>query len=194
VRSARNGRRHLVFWGDAALWSLSRCHHYSAAINACEKGGLWQHALGLLAVMQQSCLGPDVVTYSAAISACTKGEQWQQALGLSAVMQQSCLVPDVIAYNAAISTCEKGEWGQQALDLLALMQQSGLVPDVITYSAALSAYEKAGQWQQALGRLGGDAAVWSRAPYCQWSLQLQGRCIDGGHFRFLAVRSICSSL
>jgi hypothetical protein len=33
-------------------------------------GEQWQHALGLLAVMQQSGLAPDVITYNAALTAC----------------------------------------------------------------------------------------------------------------------------
>merc|ERR1739841_325877 len=85
---------------------------YSAAISACEKGGQWQVALGLLATMQEAALVPNVISYSAAISACEKCGQWQEALGLLATMQEADLVPNVISYNAAISACEK--WTQMA--------------------------------------------------------------------------------
>ena len=64
---------------------------YFAAISACEKGGEWQQALGLLAVTQTADLVPNIITYNAAISACAKGQQWQQALVFSMVMQQAVL-------------------------------------------------------------------------------------------------------
>ena len=57
----------------------------SAAISACDNGQQWQQALGLLAVMQQTAVLPNVISYNAAISACDNGRQWQQALGLLAM-------------------------------------------------------------------------------------------------------------
>ena len=40
----------------------------------------WQQPLGVLAVMQQVAVLPNVIFYAAVISACEKGQQWQQAL------------------------------------------------------------------------------------------------------------------
>jgi pentatricopeptide repeat domain-containing protein 1 len=101
--------------------------------------------------MQQSGLGPNVITYSAAISVCEKGQQWQQAVGSLTVMHQSGLLPNVNTYSAAISACEKGEQWQQALVLLVLMQQSG-------YQHLQHALLRAGAdddlWEWALGLLG----------------------------------------
>ena len=39
-------------------------------------------SLGLLQLIQQTSILPNVISLSAAISACVKGPQWQQALGL----------------------------------------------------------------------------------------------------------------
>ena len=70
-----------------------------------------QQALGLLGVVQQTAVLPDVVSYLAVISACDKGQQWQLVLGLLTVMQQTAVLPIVISYNAAISACENGQLG-----------------------------------------------------------------------------------
>ena len=46
---------------------------YSAAISACEKGGLWQQAMFLLFQMGHNDLEADVISYSAAVSSWEKG-------------------------------------------------------------------------------------------------------------------------
>ena len=54
----------------------------SSAISACEKGGQWPQALGLLFSKRHNHLLPDVISYTFVIIACEKGGKWQQALGL----------------------------------------------------------------------------------------------------------------
>ena len=49
------------------------CFVAKNVISACEKVQQWQQALGLLAVMQQTCVLLGVISYSAVISACEKG-------------------------------------------------------------------------------------------------------------------------
>ena len=51
-----------------------------AAISACERGLKWQLAWGLLVVIQQTAVMPDVMFHAAAISASEKSQQQQQAL------------------------------------------------------------------------------------------------------------------
>ena len=46
---------------------------FNAAISACEKGKLYEGAVGLLKEMVHQLLTPNVVSFSAAISACEKG-------------------------------------------------------------------------------------------------------------------------
>ena len=45
---------------------------YTAAISVCEKGRLWQLAVGLWVAMQKSSNLPDISHYTAVISACEK--------------------------------------------------------------------------------------------------------------------------
>ncbi|CAE8614196.1 unnamed protein product [Polarella glacialis] len=123
---------------------------YSAAVSACQKGGQWQLALGLLNSMPGMSLIPNEVSYNSAISACGKGGQWQLALILLSQMPDRRLVPNEISYNAAISACEKvGQW-QGALVLLGRMPEARASPDEISFSASISACAPARQWRLAL--------------------------------------------
>ncbi|CAE8621624.1 unnamed protein product [Polarella glacialis] len=127
--------------------------HYSAAISACEKGGQWQLALGLLSSMLDMRVIPNEISYNSAISACEKGGQWQQALDLLSSMPDMRVMPTEISCSAAISACEKGEQWQLALGLLSSMPDLRVIPNEISYNSAISACEKGGQWQVALGIL-----------------------------------------
>ena len=80
----------------------------SSGGEACKKDQQRQQALGLLAVMRQTCFLPGVISYSAVISACEKDQQWQRALGLLELMQQTRVLPGVISYSAVFSACETG--------------------------------------------------------------------------------------
>ncbi len=55
---------------------------YNTENSASEKGGQWQHAVGMLVSMRHQNLLLDVISYNSTISACVKGGQWQHALGL----------------------------------------------------------------------------------------------------------------
>ena len=55
---------------------------FRASISACEKGKLFEGALGLLQDMVHELLTLDAVSLSASMSACEKGKQWEGALGL----------------------------------------------------------------------------------------------------------------
>lgn len=107
---------------------------YSAAISACDKGGQYDRALGLLSEMIGLGLEADVVSYNAAISATCKGKQWASALSLLQQMRDEGLEPNGITFNAAISACEKGGQWTRCLMLLEDMRESGHHPDVISFN------------------------------------------------------------
>ena len=79
----------------------------NSAISACEPGGHWQHALGMLLRMQHNDVLPDVVNYSSAISACARGGQWQHALGLLVEMRHNDSLPDVVSCRSDITASAK---------------------------------------------------------------------------------------
>ena len=81
--------------GDAADCCSALCRFLQ-----CRHQCLWEvlaiaAGLGVLAVMQQSAVLPNIISYDAAISACDYEK-------------------DIISYDAAISACEMGRQGQQA--------------------------------------------------------------------------------
>ena len=76
---------------------------YSAVISACDVVLQWQQALGLLAVMRQTCNLPGAVSYSAVISACVNDQHWQQAWGLLELMQQTRVLIGVMSCSTMIS-------------------------------------------------------------------------------------------
>ena len=99
---------------------------YNSGNSACEKGGQWQHALGLFVKMPHHNLLSNVFNYNSTISACEKGGQWQQA------MRHNYLFPDVSTYSSAIIACEKlGKW-KHAVGLLAKMRHNDALPNVIS--------------------------------------------------------------
>jgi pentatricopeptide repeat protein len=53
---------------------------FSAAISACEKGGQWERALGLLGEMRAVGVEPDVISFNAVIQACATAVQPASAL------------------------------------------------------------------------------------------------------------------
>ena len=99
----------------------------SAAILACEKGGQWEEALGLLSEMASKGVECDTVTYSAAISACEKGCQWEEELGLLREMTSEGVKQDTITYSVAISACEEAGAFCQSDALCAKAYADGLL-------------------------------------------------------------------
>ena len=66
-------------------------------------------ALGLMPVMRDKALSPDVITLNAAISASEKGSLVHRALGLISVMRREALSPYAITFSAPFSACEEVE-------------------------------------------------------------------------------------
>ncbi|CAE8637386.1 unnamed protein product [Polarella glacialis] len=127
---------------------------YNAAISACEKGGQWQLALGLLSSMPDMRVTPDKISYNAAISACEKGGQWQLALSLLSSMPETKVTPDEISYCAVMESLDSGGQWLAALALLQEMLVARLDAIPKARRSAISACSRAGHWQEALWATG----------------------------------------
>lgn len=123
---------------------------YSVAISACQHGGQWAAALGLLATMQQVMVEATAVTCNAAVSACQKAGRWELAVGLLMAMGARALEAGTVSYGASISACEKGRQWEMAIALVAGMEVRRVLKDAFTLNAGISACEKCGQWSAAL--------------------------------------------
>ena len=107
-------------------------YHISATISACEKGQLWQQALGLLAALQSVHVVPGVftigLTYSFVSSACADGSMHALSAGslvtrdpswtslfkpLQKLMRTSCICSacEVNLENSPHRSCEWGITG-----------------------------------------------------------------------------------
>ena len=74
---------------------------YSSVISACEAGGQWQRALGILRLMtsDDSIENPNKYCYNAAIAACEKGGAWLEAVELYERMRDQ-VEPNFITMNS----------------------------------------------------------------------------------------------
>ena len=52
---------------------------YNAAIQACDRGGAWQHALSLYEKMEPAGVPRDQITHNAVVRACENSGQWDLA-------------------------------------------------------------------------------------------------------------------
>ena len=127
---------------------------YDAAIAVCGKGGQWEQALYLLAVMPARGVQPTVVTYNAAIWACRHSRKGVKAMELLAEMKTRGIQPTVQTYNAAmgaaVGACGVGGKWLEAMELLAEMKTRGIEPTAATYNQTISACGKSGRWEKAL--------------------------------------------
>eukprot|EP00427_Karlodinium_veneficum_P030757 CAMPEP_0169193098 /NCGR_PEP_ID=MMETSP1016-20121227/5980_1 /TAXON_ID=342587 /ORGANISM="Karlodinium micrum, Strain CCMP2283" /LENGTH=846 /DNA_ID=CAMNT_0009269509 /DNA_START=7 /DNA_END=2543 /DNA_ORIENTATION=- len=135
---------------EARIGVVPNAHCYSAAINACEKGGQWQRALELFHTMQSQNVKPTSITCTSVICACRSAGQWEAALTVLRQMGPMGVSPDVHTYSAIISACDKaGKW-QEAIQLFDELLNSSLTPTLVCYGAVLRACDIGRQWQTAL--------------------------------------------
>ena len=52
---------------------------YNAAIQACERGQAWRHAIQLYERMATAGVPRDTITYNAVVRACERSGQWELA-------------------------------------------------------------------------------------------------------------------
>ena len=71
---------------------------YNAAVAACEKGGAWQRAIGVLTQMRADGLTPGVRAYTAAISSCASAGEAPMAL------EARCRRDDSVSHQHLVSS------------------------------------------------------------------------------------------
>ena len=83
-------------------------YHCSAAISACEKGGHWREALGILRGMTVlHGAVPNTFCYSAAMSTCERGGECRKVIDLLSEMRREGVQPNHFCYSAAIRACAR---------------------------------------------------------------------------------------
>jgi len=128
-------------------------HCYSAAVNACEKGGQWQRALELFQQMQDNHVQPTTITCTSVVSACKVCGQWQEALSVLTQMKTMGVPADAHTFSNAISACNKaGKW-MAAIRTYEDMRSYNVEPTVVCFGAVLCACQKGKQWQVAMAIL-----------------------------------------
>jgi pentatricopeptide repeat domain-containing protein 1 len=143
---------------------------YTAAIEACSKGGLWQKAIMLLHEMEENGIVPSEVTFNVVITACGNGGQWKKAMELLSVMRRRQIPVNLYVYNAAITALSKAakkrtstttsiqalpdhegqSLYQEAMALLDQMRKDGIEPDGFSFTSTISCCGYEGRWQEAL--------------------------------------------
>ena len=105
-----------------------------SCFSACEKGGQWKKALGLLYEMNTAGEEPNAITYSAAIIACFNSSKYQEAVSLTAEAQSLGKLP--------LFSIESAVWDLHELTLptacmavskglLSLKQDNGSLRDIV---------------------------------------------------------------
>eukprot|EP00435_Cladocopium_sp_Y103_P010911 s390_g2.t2 len=114
---------------------------YGAALSALKRGSCWPEALGVLQMMEEDQVQPNVITFNAAISCCAAGvSAWPSALRLLEEMQEKQLQVDVISCSSAMRAC-RGAW-QRAMEVLEFMHATSMRLDVISCNSAITSCEK----------------------------------------------------
>lgn len=128
------------------LGVMPNAYCYSAAINACEKGGQWRKAVEVLDLMRENKIEPTTVVCTSVVSACKAHGQWEAALRVLDQMDEMGVKPDAHTFSNAISACDKaGKWNE-AIKTFERMKKYGVGPTLVCYGAVLSACEKGKQW------------------------------------------------
>ncbi|CAK9089353.1 unnamed protein product [Durusdinium trenchii] len=102
-------------------------------------------AKGLLQVMRQSILQPDLLHYNAALTAQRRAEHWQSAQVMLCEIYQAAMEPTTRSLNALLGASKL--WRRTALLLQAM--RSSYSGDACSYSDAMNAYRRGSQWNLA---------------------------------------------
>ncbi|CAL1150775.1 unnamed protein product [Cladocopium goreaui] len=126
------------------------------------RGSCWPEALGVLQMMEEDQVQPNVITFNAAISCCAVSgasvSAWPSALRLLEEMQEKQLQADVISCSSAMRAC-RGAW-QRAMEVLEFMHATSMRLDVISYNSAITSCTSCEKsWQAALHLLRSMADV-----------------------------------
>ena len=88
---------------------------YSSLIDACQKTGEWEKALGVLGAMDQAQVEPNIYTYNAALSAFEKGGEWEKALAAFESLVKQGLQPNTITILAVSNSRGEAVCGVDAI-------------------------------------------------------------------------------
>jgi len=89
---------------------------YTVAMRLCNKGGLWERALGLMAEMRAAGVAPNVITYNALIRACGKSGKWELSRKAFVEMMAVGVAPNTFTFNSLITSCSV-DWRVRAIHL-----------------------------------------------------------------------------
>ncbi|OLP73705.1 Pentatricopeptide repeat-containing protein, chloroplastic, partial [Symbiodinium microadriaticum] len=193
----------LAFFSELGQERKLDIFSFGAALSACDRACLWEHALSILAELPARKLRANTVTCNTAISTCAKAGRWQVALQLLADTIAGTL--DVISFNSALAASARAEEWRPALHLLSELPARRLQatssscnsaimacvgswrwalgvlssvpsgPDKVSFNAALRACEaQAGRWKETL-RLLSDFRAASHQPEATRPVHLQPR-------------------
>lgn len=127
--------------------------HFTVALSALGKRGLWRAACSLFDEMRTRGLEPNSISYNAVIHGCRRGRAWNQAVGLLGEMRAVSAKMDVISFGAAIAACKECSKWERALFLFGEQREISLQPDQQSFAAVISACAKGRQWVLSLNFL-----------------------------------------
>ncbi|CAE7209910.1 EMB2654 [Symbiodinium natans] len=186
-----SGRGLLWPWALELLWDLRMARldsiiAYSAAMNACKKGGCWPQTVQLLRCARDSVLAIDVVACGTVLSGLKGIEPWPLSLTFLAEMEQNQQLhgnlvvlgrelprPDVACYTAAVDAC--ASWGS-ALKVLGKVQARHLQIDPVLLNSVLSSCG-GDHWPRLLSQLDAFRTEWS--DWGDWGKRIQRSTVTG---------------
>ncbi|CAE7933129.1 unnamed protein product, partial [Symbiodinium necroappetens] len=139
----------LAFFSELGQERKLDIFSFGAALSACDRACLWEHALSILAELPARKLRANTVTCNTAISTCAKAGRWQVALQLLADTIAGTL--DVISFNSALAASARAEEWRPALHLLSELPARRLQATSSSCNSAIMAC--VGSWRWALGVL-----------------------------------------
>ncbi|CAE7471623.1 unnamed protein product [Symbiodinium natans] len=155
---------------------------YNALVSACEKGGMWDLAIDLVAEMGLRGMQCSTTSINSAMST-----PWEQVLATSLNMRNGRLQADSFTLTALISSLEEeGAW-KQSLHMLQLSSSGQLQPHSICMNAAISACQKGDDWTSAMQLLGSFPRHHAGSITFNASMSACSRCVKWQ----LAVGMLC---
>lgn len=126
------------------------CKTFTAAIEACERSGQWQHALSLLEEMRQSeDIEPNTHTFDVVMKTCEKKGQYEKTLELfDEVLSKRN--PTMSTYSSAISASAKTKQWDRVMKLNDELLDRGFTPNAASYDATIRALIATGRDDEAL--------------------------------------------
>mmetsp|Transcript_2355 Transcript_2355/g.7048 ORF Transcript_2355/g.7048 Transcript_2355/m.7048 type:complete len:446 (-) Transcript_2355:223-1560(-) len=113
---------------------------YNTLLSACSKLGRARHVEGLLLLMRQSNVVPDIATYNTLLRTFHRMKTYDKVDGLWEEMQRQGITVSVTSYNIMINYFVDSSRAEEAGRLFQEMQDRGLQPDEVTYTTLIKAF------------------------------------------------------